>query len=983
MSLGKLYGIPLNTGVLQQLRYREKNLSIEEKSVDQLMVDNNQGAWVTLTSSAQTASDNSKARTDYIKWRRDSGTITEEEADKQFASVDEDARKYGNELARANVLSGGTLYGFIDKEGEVNKLKVARKTGIAFGERYSRFGTKSSYENSEVYGFRPMMGITDIKINAIGALGTLRKAVVTIKAHTPEQLSLLETLYFRVGFTMLLEWGNASYLDKDGEPTSLNIGLSTKFNTGNYTLEQIKKLIVEYREKTGYNYDAMVGKVVNFKWSLGENQTYNCSIDILTEGEVIEAVKTSFKPNKEDNVDEYTDKDQADSSKSSDDVLIDHLTALKNFETLSKFKKDKFPEGKLWVYRSYPLNLPATENMEEEDVQAQSHMYFITLRDFCYIFNKLILEKQDTGNINIRFNTEFKKTSFLTFPGHVSNDPAVCTLPFRNGKPYEKAHFRTKEINLYGGIQDKFGTGIYKPKPTRNRKANYQTSEIHRVPNESGLAAKKIFELHSEDETDTINESPLKILINIDHLIAIQEDFIAAETQDDDSGTVSQYFNRLLGDISAGLGGINKLQLLLNEDENEWLIVDSNDSNPGSESTEESEARVPLINVVGLKTTVKDLSIESKISKNIYNNLAAAAVAQGSDATEPGVEALLKFNNNVRDRFTPVVQNTETPQERSQTTKNWVKYNYDGPVSIAAPWHEYVVKGIYNEDSFYSAKELHRKYMQALVAYKNKKAREVKPNKYQGVLPIDLSLTLRGISGLKIGEAFTINNALLPERIRDKVGFSIKGIDHTLGTDNQWITTINTNMYNLPDIEPMIEDELLEDIPRNAPEQNIQPTEDTPNANRLRAKIDELGYIEKGSELSNGGDITTEMADLGISIIETIKKEVPDVTLRFTGGNDKYHQELSYNSRHKSGRALDFVIQPYSVEYYRKVLSIIQGYAAGEDDEVRFKDEYKRLTAAATGQHFHLSFGKGTEGKNELAEAKKLANKGEIQTYRV
>ena len=41
------------------------------------------------------------------------------------------------------------------------------------------------------------------------------------------------------------------------------------------------------------------------------------------------------------------------------------------------------------------------------------------------------------------------------------------------------------------------------------------------------------------------------------------------------------------------------------------------------------------------------------------------------------------------------------------------------------------------------------------------------------------------------------------------------------------------------------------------------------------------------------------------------------------------------------------------------------------------------MTAAATGQHFHLSFGKGSEGKATLKEAKAKANAGQITKYPV
>ena len=255
-----------------------------------------------------------------------------------------------------------------------------------------------------------------------------------------------------------------------------------------------------------------------------------------------------------------------------------------------------------------------------------------------------------------------------------------------------------------------------------------------------------------------------------------------------------------------------------------------------------------------------------------------------------------------------------------------------------------------------------------------------------GLLPIELSLTMRGISGLKIGEAFLINEVLLPQRSRGLIGFSITGIDHSISVNNEWETNISTAMYNLPATEVPVEDESEADYVA-PPVGVVDPPKETPNANKLRAAITKAGYIEKkkpenkigeltsamdlqeGANLTNQVDITVEMADYAIALIREVKKEVPDVTLTFTGGNDKYHHVMKSKARHPRGRAIDFIISPYSVGAYNKILNIIEGFAAGQNDEVRFIDEYKKLTTIGTGAHFHISWGKGSEGQKTAKAA--------------
>ena len=138
---------------------------------------------------------------------------------------------------------------------------------------------------------------------------------------------------------------------------------------------------------------------------------------------------------------------------------------------------------------------------------------------------------------------------------------------------------------------------------------------------------------------------------------------------------------------------------------------------------------------------------------------------------------------------------------------------------------------------------------------------------------------------------------------------------------------------------------------------------------------------EKGEEISNGGDITADMAKYGIAVLEKIKEMYPNIKVRVTGGNDKYHQSLNYNSRHKAGKALDFTISPASQQNINSIVGILQGFSAG-DSNFRFLNEYKDPTKAATGKHFHISYRTGgTEGSANLREAQELANEGKIETF--
>lgn len=157
----------------------------------------------------------------------------------------------------------------------------------------------------------------------------------------------------------------------------------------------------------------------------------------------------------------------------------------------------------------------------------------------------------------------------------------------------------------------------------------------------------------------------------------------------------------------------------------------------------------------------------------------------------------------------------------------------------------------------------------------------------------------------------------------------------------------------------------------------------TPNADAVRSVLSEVGYTEKGFAMSSGADITKEMSRYAINVFKKVKELYPVIKIKVTSGNDKFHQTLSYNSRHKKGNALDFVITPANRTDIKNIENILKGYAANGSGKARFLNEYKDPTKAATGFHFHLSWGLGTEGSKEINQAIADAKDGLISTYNI
>jgi hypothetical protein len=128
------------------------------------------------------------------------------------------------------------------------------------------------------------------------------------------------------------------------------------------------------------------------------------------------------------------------------------------------------------------------------------------------------------------------------------------------------------------------------------------------------------------------------------------------------------------------------------------------------------------------------------------------------------------------------------------------------------------------------------------------------------------------------------------------------------------------------------------------------------DASSLRNDLDSLGYKEKGSELTSGGPIKDALTDIVSDVLKSYKQTNPDVTVTVTAGNDKFHHNLSYISKHTEGSAIDLTISPYNSKNASDFIKILNN-TKSRDSKFSFIDEYTNPTKAATGGHFHLQYG--------------------------
>ena len=219
-----------------------------------------------------------------------------------------DGNYLGRGLAKEYVLFNGTT--------GISRDIDSNFTSPTFGTEYDSFtptfkagvANNVSSINSFAYGLGgveqglvPMPGLTSLSIQTYNR-GSLRKASLKLVCHNRNQFQIIDSLYMRPGFTILIEWGHTSYftgnVDNPRYRNSPNFNTDVFFNffknnslpQTDVTQELLLRNIRTERENTAGNYDGFYGHITNFKWDYKENGTYDIEVTAVSVGDVIESL---------------------------------------------------------------------------------------------------------------------------------------------------------------------------------------------------------------------------------------------------------------------------------------------------------------------------------------------------------------------------------------------------------------------------------------------------------------------------------------------------------------------------------------------------------------------------------------------------------------------------------------------------------------------------------------------------------------------
>lgn len=764
----------IDSQVIDQIKQRTGILKkFSDRTNDDLFYLNSKTGWIRVISSVNVDA-----------WDPDkmTGNPYQTEPFKDFGSPN---------LAKQYILAGPVNY-------DLDKNEISLKSGI----NYSGKSSNTLYNLDPTTGYRPAPGITDFTIASKNTYGTLREATVNFVVWSLQELNDIEKLYFRPGYSVIIEWGHSLYVDNEGKvelSPSFNSSLSTYFETN--TFKDISDILISNKNKHSYNYDALIGLIKNFSWSFRPDGGYDCSISVTSLGEVLESLTVRLPPP----VIPKLDIDETDNKKLrtfidlfihelENDIASTGKITISDFEDTS-YVKQVFLTRKL--VRSDEVIACGLKLDSEGEL-----VYYIPIRIFLILVNISFSIGYDNDKCEdykslVSFDTRpLAGGEYNTFPDHFSLDPLISILP--------KIPQIKKTITTSTGDKVERNTSVYITK-----------DQLH----------DNIINGNSASYPDYIAN------INItSDLIRKTLDSYLTPTGDYYEFSVYSFVKAIVEEINRSLG-ITELDLTYDEVSFLYSIVDRR------KTLSDKIAEVPQITLAGLESPLLNVQIQSKISNKLGSMISIAAQSSRTNylqstglwtqynkgivdrharvkevlkkdcfpepATKKDKQTLLdRFVNWIKSYFTKSEDTSPVPEsEKDEFTKfmetaesaykAFLSYTFDDPTSSDINFAFNVQVGKYDSELFIFLKNVGPRFFNEMIGSFLEETGEPE----RGLIPVELNMTMDGIGGLKIGQNFKIFGEFIPEKFNN-YGYIITGLDHSI-KDNKWITNIKTQTYLL------------------------------------------------------------------------------------------------------------------------------------------------------------------------------------------
>lgn len=767
-----------------------------------------------------------------------------------------DTKYSGNALAKEFILFSGTStesdpYKVVterDEDGNPTKTetRVNNKLRAGLNNNKSILGNQAYGLGGLDFGQVPMPGITDLQVNHKNR-GSLREAQINLKAYNQKQFEIIDILYLRLGYTVLLEWGHSQYLNNKEEIINFNSTLSNDFLEGkidNY-FDALSLAESNVANKVG-NYDVMVGKVTNFNWSFNPDGSYDINITVISIGDVIESLNVNVLFSTDTSIQKDTQKlvDQKVSS-----AIVWEWSIFSDVGGYYVIRNANGANMTVGDYRAHVGSVDASRT--DDEILKYNPWYKSDARETAKKYYTSILSGFSTNPSSITPGSTFTSTDLSALTSELGKK--LKAIVYGLDQSLNTTSSPSGNIEYYQGYGGEDKADFFKLKfnannPSGNQLNKYyvrlghllyilQEDIIFKYKNGSNLSPCFVMD-NGPDNYFYINQYsygadldkaisrktgfvfgantynlvdlpstcnvPLQKQYGVGNLmnVFLNIEFISnilLQKQNNQEINLFDFLKAVCDGINSSFGGVNKLEPVIDEKENRIYLLDSTPLliSEADKSTYLSNKSPSFFQIYGFERVsnsnsqydvnggfIKNFSIRSEITNNLATQLSIGAQAIGSVVTENST-GFQSWNQGITDRIVPQKVDATGEDPTQPVTKDFSEV----VTEISKLLSNYQDKTISEEEINLLIK--HNKTTQSYFSSKLAQKTKAATAGTEAFIPINLNLTMFGLSGMKIYQTFEVNSKFLPANYKDKLKFLIKKINHNISLKG-WETTIET-----------------------------------------------------------------------------------------------------------------------------------------------------------------------------------------------
>ena len=840
MALGNIKGGPFEDWVTNQIEQREISLGKGSgEDPKDLLYQQSKTPWLRLASSV-----NIKATTSY-------GTL-----DRLLTLPGINRSEIeGTQASRNFILQGGAISIQETFQPPIIDpiLSPKSNSGLNFNSSSpSTIDLASGNSLSGAYGWGgtterglvPMPGITSAEVKYEND-GALTKTTINIKCYSRTQFALVDALYMRPGYTLLLEFGWSTYLQTNDDDRlftrdevklettdpfftpALSLLLNPKSRSQRNQYRIIQK-IKEERKRTSGNYEAVYGKITNFKWSLDPDGSYNCTVELRGLGEVIESLKLNVNTKTDESKvgkdsKEQAEKDLENKKKSkqiplvalgqSGGTLIENLFAIyQNTRTLTddsdkdriqKYEIEDFPivsNSGICTRQTitFPKGILGLVDTNTDD-NVESPQIYIQFGILLALIQKNIIPSNGRGAPITTFDMNFQnidkdKNLIRRFPGQFPTSPQNYLIP------YENHRVNNLEIQYLTSVKD---LQFFEP-------TSYYVQNFN-----------ELLQKRSSWQYNTFLGRLGSVYINVNRVatILLEQEGQINDIQKNEKDLYA-FLKLVFNDLNISLGGINNVKMHIPNDGAIIKFVENIPQTFGGAPPINYKSKLCKFTTFGFTSNVienrkgsivRNLGIDASIPSNFSTMISIGAQSNGNQANG-NATSFSNYNTGIIDRVIPTKSLTTTDSDAEDPLKkqfksfsslvnelttsgwwgeSWIGEGFDADgglfadvfrdrnwkgddiqafSSLASSYHQ-LLNGIYTQDPSKGGMG----FMEAPF-----------------FLPFNLSLDIDGMSGIVMMQRFEIDQKVLPPAYdKDSVEIIVKSVDHSISTD-AWVTKLGT-----------------------------------------------------------------------------------------------------------------------------------------------------------------------------------------------